>query len=316
MNPGKWLSVFRAFGNRVVIRWRARLCERRCRRQGLRQVRQMNRRVRQNGQAVETLVRERDPDVFSVAIPAWHAEDFMEETLGTVVSQEMPDGVTLDVVVAVDGCAATRDAVLAAMRRMDSAHRKYVRMLMHEKNYGSYIMQNTALHAARGDLVHIMGADDGLAPGALRNLWRFAGECRRCSPEFILQPMAMICDGRLKPRADRAPNQQKGALILTKGVLEKLGGFAPWMCAADSDFLRRAERKSIPVFSLPEVTYWYRHHGRQLTHGAGTGMRSGVREAYWRETNDRILSGLVFEPPVIAPDGICTDGNAVGDQTP
>lgn len=311
---GKGWTAFRTFGNRMAGEWSNRLRARRLRQQGLQRVRDMNRRVEQYGRYVESLAQGCDPSVFSVAIPAYHVEDFIEETLGTIVSQDMPEGVTLDVVVSVDGCTATRDAILAALRRMTPAQRQCVRMLMHERNYGSYMMQNTALQATRGERVHIIGADDALAPGALRKLWQFADECGRCSADFILRPMSSVCDAQLQPKPGRDLHQHKGALVLSKGVLDKLGGLAPWMCAADSDFLRRAERKGILVFSLPEVTYLYRQHDKQLTQGAGTGMGSGVREAYWLETNARILRGRIFEPPVIAPDGICIEGGAVSEQ--
>lgn len=308
---GKGWTAFRAFGNRMAGECSNRLRERRLRRQGMQRVREMNRRVGQYGRSVESLVQGRDPSVFSVAIPAYHVEDFIEETLGTIVNQDMPEGVTLDVVVSVDGCTKTRDAILAAMRRMAPEQRRCVRMLMHERNYGSYMMQNTALHATRGERVHIIGADDALTPGALQRLWRFADECCRCGSDFILRPMSAVCDAQLKPKPGRDLHQHKGALVLSKGVLDKLGGLAPWMCAADSDFLRRAERKGILVFSLPEVTYLYRQHDKQLTQGAGTGMGSGVRESYWRETNERVLGGRIFEPPMIAPDGVCIEGASV-----
>jgi Glycosyl transferase family 2 len=312
---GRWIGMgweaFRAAGNRMVIRLRSGregLRELQMRRQGLRKVREMNQRVQRYGKSVESLIQETDASIFSVLIPAYHAQAFIEETLGTIVNQQMPPGVELDVVVAVDGCPETRDAILAAMERMEPKQRKTVRMLMHARNYGTYMMQNTLLHASRGDLVHIIGADDGLAPGALQKLWDFSQGCRQCCSGFILRPMSAVCDAQLEPKPGRELHQHKGALVFTKSVLEKLGGFAPWMCAADSDFLQRAEKKGIPMFSLPEVTYWYRQHGEQLTHGAGTGMRSGVREAYWRETQARVMNGRICEAPVIAPDGICTEG--------
>jgi len=281
-------------------------------RAGKAKIKELNATLQQYGKRVDSLIQRRDSSCFSILIPAYRAESFIGETLDTILSQSLPEDVVLDVVVAVDGCDETRKALLVALGEMEEEKRKQVRMIFHKRNYGTYMMQNSLLYASKGDLVHIIGADDGLAPGALRTLWDFAERCGRCcSSGFILRPMSAICDAQMKPFPNREPHQQKGALVFTKSVLEKLGGFAPWMCAADSDFLRRAERKGIPFFSVPEVTYWYRHHGEQLTHGSATGMGSGIRKEYWRQTQARIMRGQVMEMPWIASDGELTEGETI-----
>ena len=273
---------------------------RRLHREGRASIKRLNATIQRYGQSLESLIRQSDPQVFSVLIPARGAEPYIAENLRSILSQSMPPSLSLEVIVAVDGCSGTFRALTRFLDQLARRDRERVTVLNFEQNYGPYVMQNSLLYASRGAHVHIVGADDVLAPDAILQLWAFIGQCRACSSAYILRPMGYLCDERLHRLPGRGAHQLKGALIFSKNVLEKLGGFAPWLCAADTDFLRRAEGWGISIYSLPAATYLYRQHGVQMTSGMKTGMRSGVRAFYWRLTQARLVSNGLTEKPVVA----------------
>lgn len=282
--------------NRVLEQREAR----RFHREGKARIRRINATVQQYGQPVESLVRQSDPQIFSVLVPARGAEPYIAESLRSILSQPMPPGLALEVIVAVDGCPDTFRAVTRFLDQASARDREQVTVLDFEQNYGPYVMQNSLLYASRGAHVHIVGADDGLTPDAILRLWEFLQQCKTNSSTYILRPMGFLCDEHLNRLPGREAHQLKGALIFSKNVLEKLGGFAPWLCAADTDFLRRADGRDIPIYSLPGVTYLYRQHGIQMTRGRKTGMRSGARTYYWGLTQKRLASNKLVEEPVVA----------------
>jgi glycosyltransferase involved in cell wall biosynthesis len=269
------------------------------RREGRARIAEQAARVRRHGRAADSLVRACEPNLLSVLIPARGAEAYIGECLASILGQAPPEGMGMEVVVGIDGCEATRAAVSRQLAALPEQQAERVRMLFYPVSLGAYVMQNSLLRASRGAWVHIVGADDALAPDSLEPLCRFMKECAAVSPAFLLRPLGMECNGTLAPVSGKPPFPVKGAICFSKTVLAKLGGFAPWSCAADSDFLRRAEGKNIPAFVCPQVSYLYRQHDVQLSKKAGTALKSEIRAGYWRMTDRRIACREFRVDPVV-----------------
>lgn len=286
---GSWLNL-----------WLSRMEAWRLRREGAARFKQINATIQRHGQRVESLVRRSDPQWLSVLVAAHGAARHVAECLESIVTQALPPELSVEVIVGVDGCPETFQAIGRYLDQASEDRRKRIRVLNFAKNYGPYVMQNSLLYVSRGAHVHVVGADDVLVPNAILRIWEFLKECRACTSAYVLRPMGFLCDERLERIPGREAHQLKGALIFSKNALDQLGGFAPWLCAADADFLRRAEARSIPVYSLPAVTYLYRQHGTQMTRGLKTGMRSAIRARYWRLTQKRLAANALRETPVVA----------------
>lgn len=297
------LAVFRrlvGWGGLWLNLWLQRMEAHRLRREGMARFKRINAVIQRYGQRVESLVRRSDPQWFSVLVAAHKAAPHVAECLESILTQALPPELSIEVIVGIDGCPETFQAIGRYLDRAPEDRRNRIRLLNFEKNYGPYVMQNSLLYVSRGAHVHVVGADDVLLPNAILRLWNFLQKCRACSSAYVLRPMGFLCDERLERIPGREAHQLKGALIFSKNALDKLGGFAPWLCAADADFLRRAEARSIPVYSLPAATYLYRQHGTQMTRGMKTGMRSAIRARYWRLTQKRLAANELKETPVVA----------------
>jgi len=256
--------------------------------------------VQAGGHSEKSLVKTSESGVLSVLIPAYAAERYLGECLASILRSPVPEGLELEVLVGVDGCESTREALDLFVANAPPADTQRIRCLFFPKRCGSYVVQNSLLLASRGETVLIVGADDALAPDALKFLWPFVEQCRACTPDFIVRSLGEACDEHLTPLPGKKPLPLRGSLLFPKSILARLGGFSPWLCAADGDFLRRAEAAGIPIYLPPRVTYFYRRHGVQLTQGGPTSMKSGIRATYWHRTESRVVQGKLRETPIVS----------------
>lgn len=247
-----------------------------------------------------SLVVRMESHVYSVLIPAHNAAAYIGECLASVLEQPVPEGVELEILVGVDGCEATRQAVARFLADAPPANTRRVQVLYFAQTFGVSIMINSLILASRGTTVQILGADDTLAPGALPELIRLATESAALRPDFLIRPIGLFCDASLAAIPGKKPIQIKGALCLSKPAIERLGGFAPWICAADRDLLHRAEAAAIPCYTTPVVTYFYRQHDAQLTNAGTSDMKSDLRKYYWLESERRIRHKQLKEKPLVA----------------
>ena len=68
--------------------------------------------------------------------------------------------------------------------------------------------------------------------------------------------------------------------MMRKEVWEKLGGFKPWKCAADSEFFTRAKFFGFKKAAIHQHRYMRRVHENSLTQLKDTAIKSDVRQEY------------------------------------
>lgn len=102
---------------------------------------------------------------FSVLIPAFNAEVTLERTVESVIAQSFADW---ELVIVDDGSA---DGTLATARRLAEADDRI--SVLTQANRGTGGAYNTAVGAARADLLVMLSADDLLLPGHLERFNEF-----------------------------------------------------------------------------------------------------------------------------------------------
>lgn len=98
----------------------------------------------------------KNPIEISVVIPCYNAEDFIEETIESVLSQTYKP---LEIIVVNDGSTDRTADILKKYQR-------YIRII-HQPNQGECVARNTGLEAARGFWVAFLDADDMWLPQKL-----------------------------------------------------------------------------------------------------------------------------------------------------
>lgn len=111
----------------------------------------------------------------SVLTPVYNGEDFLEETLVSLVNSDYED---LEFVLVDDG---SKDASLAIAKRiLESSSRKHI--IISKANSGEADSDNVALAASTGEFVAIVNADDPVYPSLFSKSVRFLAD----NPDVIV----------------------------------------------------------------------------------------------------------------------------------
>jgi len=114
---------------------------------------------------------------FSVVIPAYNAQDTLEETFASVANQTFID---YEIVIVDDGSADQTGQIADNFaREYQGAHGAHV---THQKNGGSAAAINSGISQARGSYICICSSDDQLLPNCLND----QAEVIKAHPDFVL----------------------------------------------------------------------------------------------------------------------------------
>jgi hypothetical protein len=222
--------------------------------------------------------------VLTVIIAARDAQLWLWQCLESVVRQQLPRRWDLVVTVGIDACPDT----LAVATRFANPH---VAIRFFPTRVGPYVIFNSLAHSGRSDVLARFDADDLMLPEYLRaQLNQFD---RRLTPAIAqtwsvyvdvhLRPcQARLANGTLTLRDGRRPSPSDGQFLMTRSVMDRLGGFQSWLCHADSEFLQRAAWSGFPRKAVREYLYLRRVHPHSLTRSRTTGYHSDLRRGYRR----------------------------------
>jgi glycosyltransferase involved in cell wall biosynthesis len=146
--------------------------------------------------------------LFSIIVPVYNRERFIDRCLASVFSQDFGD---FEVVAVDDGSG---DASLVRLRAVGDPRLK---VIAHGENRGVGPARNSAIAAAMGDWIIPLDSDDELVPGALSAM----GDLALAAPASIhaLWFRCRMDDGRLSP--DPAPSQEEWDYEGYLGFLEE-----------------------------------------------------------------------------------------------
>ena len=220
--------------------------------------------------------------IISILVAAYKAEHWLEECCSSVLNQTLPEEVSLELLIGVDGCRDTLDKA----KSLSSPH---VRVIYSESNVGTYTMFNTLMQFARGSRICRFDADDVMRDGYVQELW---SELERGVD--IATSWCVFVDEHLKPTCcvpvlpDYCdPNGEfraasEGQFMMKRQVYDRLGGFMPWQCSADTEFHLRAQGLGMKSSTVEEFLFYRRIHSESLTTHPDTHMLSTRRQHYFR----------------------------------
>lgn len=248
----------------------------------------------------------------SVLIAAFDARRWLGDSLDAVFAQTLPPGWCLQVLLGIDGCADTLDYIRTA--DYPDLLPVYLR-----RNRGTYVTFNTLMRYAHGDLIARFDADDVMREGYLAAHIDALQQGADLSMSW-----SIYTDEHLRPTShipalpDYHPENGErrmgtdGQFVTKRAVWQRLGGFRPWPCTADSEFVIRAQAAGFHTIVLEEFLYLRRTHARSLTTAPATNYQSDTRTRMRDLTlayRDEYMSGLrpVEVDAEIEPDHIVLD---------
>jgi glycosyltransferase involved in cell wall biosynthesis len=226
----------------------------------------------------------------SIILPAYNAEAFLPQSIGSALGQSFRDFELL-----VLDNASTDNTPEIVTRYSDPR----IRFVRHDRNhgFGGNVARGIAL--ARGEYVAVLGADDLWSPGFLEKTVGFLDTHPRVG---IVHTDAIWIDAEGRPFGESAAGWREitppaeavvdcfrrgfcfAAVMWRAPVLEQAGGFDEnWGFAADLPLFLRLCLQGDTGF-IPENLVWYRHHPQNLStamfRGMGGGMLAMTAEAF------------------------------------
>jgi glycosyltransferase involved in cell wall biosynthesis len=224
-------------------------------------------------------------NLLSVLMSAYGTGRWIGAAVASVLSQELPRGWELELIIGIDGCA---EALREALRVEDAR----VVVLELTENGGTYRALNTSLRYARGALIAILDSDDIAMPGRFRDQIE---ELQR-HPEIALlggQVRAINERGEFLPNKlhfplDASSGFRRGGdytsylvshptWMVRRKTYAQLGGYVDSKVGSDAEFCLRAVALGLHCRSLPDHITLYRQRDGQLTRASRTNFRSEVR---------------------------------------
>jgi len=233
-------------------------------------------------------------------IAARNAAIWLPQCVTSVVSQRLPADWRAEIRLGVDACAET----LIAAKRLTYPN---LHVYYFPERVGPYIIFNSLASSAPSDVFVRFDADDVMLGDYLLSQLNGLGSA---SIPAILQTWSIYVDRNLRPVSARLANGKAtgrdgrrdaasdGQFMITSSLWRRLGGFQPWLCHGDTEFLRRAQWAGASRRIIPSHLYLRRMHSDSLTQSGETGYASRLRNYYAqqiREAHERYARGAAPE---------------------
>ena len=191
----------------------------------------------------QPIQKEKKP--ISIIVTAYEAQGYIEECLDSIESQTyFIDNNNFEVLLGVDGCVATSNKLLEIRHKY-----RNLKIFMMENNVGTYITSNTLLSVVKNKNIIRFDSDDVMRPEMINEI--MADSTGNKIVRFHFIQFQVVNNKRFEYDIKY---YAQGVIFFTEEILNKLGGYMPWKCGADADFLKRAELLyetqfiSIPLF--------------------------------------------------------------------
>ena len=234
--------------------------------------------------------------ILSVFVAARAAARWLPDSLGSIARQALPEGWQLQIRLGIDACQET--LAFARGLRMPNLQARFF-----PRHVGPFVIFNSLAETAPSDILVRFDADDVMLEGYLSQQLEAVGDPKAAR---VTHTWSILVDEHLKPTAAELFNGRRsaadgkraaptdGQFLMTRPVLDMVGGFRPWWCHADSDFLLRALAFGCSRLVVPQYLYLRRIHPASLTQSETTGYHSDLRRDYARqflEAKARYLKG-------------------------
>lgn len=204
-------------------------------------------------------------DGISIIITAYEMEKYIKETLDSIAEQTyFKKNDNWEIIIGIDGCNKTLKYVHSIMENY-----KNLRVFMMEENKGTYITTNTMMSIAKYDKLLRFDADD--------IMFSYLVELLINESEFYNYDRIYF-KGKNFGKSNTI-FWAEGQVFMKHWVFDYFGGFMPWRCSADSEFIIRVDQ-FINVEQINIVLFKRRIHNFNLTVKKKTKLGSKFRYQY------------------------------------
>ena len=204
----------------------------------------------------------------SIIVTAYHTKQYIKDALDSISNQEyFKTHHDYEILVGIDG-----DLELAQYMSTIKDEYHNLHVLVSHKNVGTYVMTNSLMSMASYDTLLRFDSDDVMMPNMVSVVMEFISKFDYIRPSHIDYDDTMTTPtGKIK--------KTWGPIAINRCVFEETGGYRPWVCGADTDFLNRIKTKYRGAFTKSAL-FKRRIHSASLTQNPNTGLHSAIRAEY------------------------------------
>lgn len=225
-------------------------------------------------------IHDHNRPLWSVMIPTYNSQDFIEEALrGVLVQDAGREKMQIEVI---DDCSS--DNTEEIVKKIGGDRVKYYR---HAQNIGSLKNFEFCLNKSKGYLIHLLHSDDKVLPGFYGRMTSLfenhpeigAGFCRHTyidesGKPFFLSTLEKNSDGILENWIQKLGVEQRiqtPSIVVRREVYERLGAFYKVHYGEDWEMWLRIAAH-YPIGYVAETLAEYRRHESSIS---GKAIRSG-----------------------------------------
>lgn len=229
---------------------------------------------------------------FSVVIPLYNKENYISETLESVLSQTFAD---FEVIIVND--VSTDESLTVAQKFADGR----IRIINHEKNKGLSASRNTGIENSQADLIAFLDADDLWEPKFLETIYNLVinhPEAALFATKYTeiyytdipiipsFNAKTGILANFFKSNINK-PVYCPSSLCVKKSVFNIIGLYKDVYFGEDVDFNIRAHLKYKMAYSEDSLVRYRMHSENQITRSSMEGKTRVDHDFYERENPGR-----------------------------
>lgn len=219
---------------------------------------------------VTTTTKNEEKIPISIIITAYQTQNYIEECLDSVENQTyFKDNDEFEVLVGIDACEDTLTKVKEIMHKY-----RNLRVFMMDSNMGTYVTSNTLLDLIKYENIIRFDSDDIMKPEMISTIV----ENIDVNTNLIKFKFLKNINNKIFENNDDF-QYPHGVIYFKKYIIDNLGGYQSWKCAADSEFLERG-RNIIKEKLINKPLFYRRYHKNSLTMSVEYGRNSKIRQKY------------------------------------
>jgi glycosyltransferase involved in cell wall biosynthesis len=219
--------------------------------------------------------------MISIIIPTYKTDEYIEECLDSIESQTYLKDVEYEIILGVDHCEKS-------LKKIESIKEKYknLRVIYMKENYGLFITLNTLLSIAKYDNIIKFDSDDIMLPTLVHDVMTV-------DADLVRFKFFMYYD---KNNTRKFHAYANGVYRVKKHIYEIFGGYQPWKCAADTEFLQRfSQHGKFKEVLLDKELFLYRQHNGSLTRTIPFSQNS-LRLEYHKKFKNKRYTDFFIKP--------------------
>lgn len=224
----------------------------------------------------------------SILVTAYNVFNYIEECLDSIVNQTyFKDNDNYEILLGIDSCKKTLDKVLSISHKY-----KNLRIFMMNTNKGTYVTTNTLLDIAKYENILRFDSDDVMCNNLVETVLKYIDEFD------IVRFLYFTFEDDVTKSYIKNVRYPHGVALFNKLVFDKCGGYQDWVCAADTELLKRTTN-FFKEKKINERLFHRRIHSDSLTMAMNTGGSSDIRIGYEKKIREYNLDENIFIKKII-----------------